>query len=438
MNYFLLAIILLICGGAYYEHNLQTQKITDDEQKISDQDATIASLQAQVQTLTNDKTSLASNLAAAQAQIPKPATAGTSGAPATAAPGSATPTAAAAPKDSADQMSQAVVIIKGDNAEGTGFLVKMPDGPVVITNLHVLADNPHIRILANNGVQITALGLKGAQDRDLAMISIQDGPYTYLPLATDVSSTAKAGDEVITPGNSQGGDVVLSTKGKLLALGPDRVEFDNPIYHGNSGGPVFHTASGTILGVVTEAIKVYVSNDLDKTSFASRNSAIASSMRYFGLRLDNVPKWETYDPGRFQNETAFLDQFDKQSRSLDSYLNPPKNANEGQPANSSASNDDANLYLSDEKIMAAHHSFHQELDGGGDTATQIDALRKLSFDLDTIADKDMESIQNMGNFYGFDQQRARDEISYRKALKAEIQDFSSDVNRIQSLPRSND
>jgi S1-C subfamily serine protease len=454
MNYFFLIVILLVCGGAYYENTVQQQKVTEYEQKLSDQDAKITSLQGDNKKLTDVKSALTASLAEAQSKVkdlsqaPKPAapvasTLPVTGTPvvgATSAAPSAPASAAPAPtKLNGDQMSRAVVVIKGDNAEGTGFLVKTADGPVVVTNLHVLANNPNIKILTYNGVPITPTGLKGAPDRDLAMLTIQDGAYTYLPLATDIGNTAKVGDEVITPGNSQGGDVVLSTKGRLLALGPDRVEFDNPIYHGNSGGPVFHTASGTVLGVVTEAMKVDVSNDLDKTSFQSRNSAIASSMRYFGLRLDTVAKWETYDPKRFQNETAFLDQFNKQSRCLDSYLNPPKqpgNNMGGQSANPSSTNGaDAKLYLTDEKIMAAHHSFRQQL-AGADTAGQIDALRQLGFGLDSIADKNMEAIRNMDNFYTFDQQRARDELAYRKALKTEIQEFSNDVTRIGSLPRT--
>jgi hypothetical protein len=354
-----------------------------------------------------------------------------SGAPATAATAPApapTPAPAAPVKLTADQMSQAIVLIKGDNGEGTGFLVKTADGPVVVTNLHVLANNPNITISTSSGAQITPTGLKGAIDRDLAMLTIQDGPYTYLPVTTDMANTVHTGDEVITPGNSQGGNVVLSTKGKLLALGPDRIEFDNPIYHGNSGGPVFHAASGTVLGVVTEAVKVDISNDLDKTSFQSRNSAIASSMRYFGLRLDTVPKWETYDPRRYLDETAFLDQFQKQNLALDSFLSYDPKASTHTPEDQ--------LYLADEEIMAASNTFQQHLQGA-DTGDQIEALRKLGFDLESIAGKGMDRIQVLNTFYSFDQQRAQDEIAYRKALIAEIQDFSSDVNRIGSLPRTN-
>ena len=441
MNYFLLAVILLICGGAYYEHTIQSQSITQDEQRLADDDAKILSLQSDNASLTSDKTNLTANLAAATAKINSQ-----SGAPATAPvpTPSATPAAITAvapvtppvpnvpPKTTVAQMGQGVVLVKGDKAVGTGFLVKTANGPAVMTNLHVLADNANIKITTSNGKEIPVLSMKGASDRDLAMLTIADGPYTYLPLATDVTTAAKIGDEVITPDrNSQGGDVVLNTPGRLMAEGPDRVEISNPIYHGNSGGPVFHTVSGSVIGVVTEAIKVDVSNELDKTSFASRDSAISGTMRYFGLRIDNVPKWEDYDLRQFQNETVFLEQFNQQSRRLDSYLNGGESNNSGPGQNS-----DAKIYLDDEKIMAAHQAFRQQL-AGTDTAGKIDALKNLSFALNTIADKNMVAIQNTNNFYSFNQQQAKYELAYRKALKDEIEKFSSDITRIGSLPRSN-
>jgi S1-C subfamily serine protease len=441
MNYLLLLIIILLCGGGYYEYNLQDQRIKDDEQKFSDQEAKLTALQAEKDKLSKDNSDLTASLAdakkkiadAGQAAVTAPTTAANA---APAAPGNPAaglpPSAPSVPtKATADQMSQAVVVIKGDNAEGTGFLVKTAEGPAVVTNLHVLANNPHLKILTSSGVTIVTTGMKGASDRDLAMLPIQDGPYSYLPMATDVSRTAQAGDEVITPGNSQGGNVVLNTKGAMLAMGPDRVEFNNPIYHGNSGGPVFHTKSGTVIGVVTEAMKVDVSNDLDKTSFASRNSAIASSIRYFGLRLDTVPKWEPYDPRQYQNETAFLDEFEKQSQRLDSYLNSKQNGNSPQTGS-----DNAQLYETDDKIMGASRAFHEQLNGT-DTGAQIEALRQLGFTLDGIADKNVVTLQNTNNFYSFDQLRARDELAYRKALKVEIQKFASDVNHIADLPRTN-
>jgi hypothetical protein len=359
-----------------------------------------------------------------------------------AAPGATNGAANAAPlppaKLTADQ-ARAVVLIKGDNAEGTGFLIKTPDGPFVVTNLHVIANNPNIKITTSAGATITMLSAKGASDRDLAMLAIKDEGYGYLDCAADISKTVQPGDEVITPGNSQGGEVMLNTSGKVLGIGPERVEFDNPIYHGNSGGPVFHVSSAKVLGVVTEAMPVDLSNSLDKASFASRQSAISSKMRYFGLRLDTVPSWVPLDWNRFQAETAFLDNFDKQSRSLDSYLNrPDPNQNQNQDQSSQSSSTDTNLYLQDKKIQAARASFHQQNDGS-DGAQQVQAFRELLFDLDGIADSDMTAIQNLGNFYSFDQEQAKDETAYRKALRSELDDIGNDVGRMNGLARtSND
>jgi Trypsin-like peptidase domain len=338
-----------------------------------------------------------------------------------------TPPAAPAPivKLTEDQ-ARAVVLIKGDNAEGTGFMIKTPDGPAIITNIHVIANNPNLKITTNTGALVTVLSEKGASDRDLAMLSIKDFGYNYLEVATDISQVVQPGDEVITPGNSQGGEVMLNTAGKVLGIGPLRIEIDNPIYHGNSGGPVFHTKSGKVLGVVTEAIKVDVSNDLDKASFASRNSAISNSMRYFGLRLDTVSEWVPIDSRQFQIETTFLDQFHDQSRRLDSYLNSPENATD----------EESELYLSDEKIMDAINDYRQQ-GTGGDTGQHLEALRTFLFDLQCVADLNMQQIQNSNNFYTFDRERAVDELSYRKALKDELDSIGNNIDRLGHLPRTN-
>lgn len=324
-----------------------------------------------------------------------------------------------------EDQARAVVVVKGDNAEGTGFLVKMPDGPVVVTNLHVISNNPHVKLLTSTGAEITTTSLKGATDRDLVVFAIKDAGYSYLDLATDVSATVQTGDEVITPGNSQGSEVTVNTGGKIIGIGPQRVEFDNPIYHGNSGGPVFHVKSGKVVGIVTEVEKVDTSDEVDKASFNSHHSAINNSMRYFGLRLDTVPKWEIYDWRELLNETAFLDQFHEQSRRLDSYLN-------ARPGTA-----DARLYLSDDKIRSAEESFMQQA-SGGDTSQRLDALRGLLFELNHIADMNMAAVQEKNNFYSFNQKRAAEEADYRNHLKKELDSFGNDIDRFGSVARKND
>jgi len=328
----------------------------------------------------------------------------------------------AAPVTLPEAETAAVVLIKGDNGEGTGFLVKTADGPEVVTNIHVISDNPHLKITTSTGAQITPLSYKGATDRDLAMIAIKDDHYNYLDLATDVGNTAQPGDEVVTPGNSEGGEVMLNTGGKVLGIGPQRVEIDNPIYHGNSGGPVFHVKSNKVVGVVAMGMPVMMTDALDKTSFESRNSAIINSMRYFGLRLDNVPKWETYDWNRFQTETLFLDQFHKRSQCLDSFLNTPD----------SRRGNTAMLYLTDDKLREAVANCTQEATGA-DGSQRRQALTELLDSLNSLTDADMEAIQNPNNFYSFDQQRTTFEIQYRQALKRELALIAENVDRLGSL-----
>ena len=350
-------------------------------------------------------------------------------------------TPAVPPVNLSQDQARAVVLIKGDNGEGTGFLVKTKDGPAVITNQHVLANNPNIKITTNDGLSIDPVSFKGATDRDLAMITIKDTGYSYLSLAPDVTAVAP-GDQVVTPGNSEGGEVMLNTNGKVLAVGPDRVEIDNPIYHGNSGGPVFDPKTNQVIGVVTEAIKVDTSDALDKASFASRNSAIQNGMRYFAMRVDNVQQWETIDWKSFQGETSFLDRFDQRSRCLDSFLNSPspsdnssQNTNGQQQSDSNSA--DANLWRQDKQLVQANDQFEDQSGGNVDTGQQMDALRELLGSIVDAANSDVATIQNTNNFYSYDRQRAKEEMEYRQAIKDELDTISNNVSRLGGLPRKN-
>ena len=328
-----------------------------------------------------------------------------------------------------DDQARAVVLISGDNGGGTGFLIKTADGPAVVTNLHVISNNPNLKILTKAGEQIPMLSAKGASDRDLALLSIQDNHYSYLQMSPHPADEAQVDDEVITPGNSEGGGVVLDTVGKILGIGPQRIEFDNPIYHGNSGGPILDTKTGRVVGVATEGVKVDVGDDLDKASFASRNSAITGSVRYFGLRLDTVPEWVPIDWNRFQLETSFLDQFHLESRNLDAYLNPPSD-------DEVAKNPDVDSkpYMNDKKIMQAHSNYVRQA-SGNDSPQQLQAFKELLFELTSIADTDASSMLDMHNFYSFDQARAKDEAAYRAQLKSELDTMGSDISRMNGLVR---
>jgi hypothetical protein len=333
------------------------------------------------------------------------------------------PTPASAPVPTVSTMDpNAVVLIKGDNGQGTGFLTKTAQGPVVITNLHVVAANPNLKILTSSGAEIVPLSMKGASDRDLAMFLIQDNHYTYLEMAADVAKTTSVNDPLIISGDSEGGEVTLKTNGKVVAIGPQRVEFDNPIYHGNSGGPLFDTKTGKVVGAVVGASMVTPRDVVDKSSFANANSAIKGPMRYFGLRLDTVPEWQDYDQNLFGSETNLLKNFHEESRALDSFLNGAGYEKQTWAHDEGAP--DSKYYLTNPQVRKAEETYQRTLEEH-DKRT---ALQELAWSLGTLADDNLAAVRDPSRFYPYDQDRAKYELEYRMALKGEIQKIQDIVN----------
>jgi S1-C subfamily serine protease len=343
------------------------------------------------------------------------------------APTPATNAAPAAPTAVSPAVANAIVVVRGDQGVGTGFLVQTPDGPAVVTNQHVLAANPNIQITTTSGAQIKIIGYKGASDRDLALVLIQDDHYSYLDSNINVASTAQPGDEVITPGNSEGGGVVLNTRGSVLGIGPDRVEISNPIFHGNSGGPLIHTKSGKVIGVVEGATRVAPSDDLDRASLSSSNSAINGTMRYFGLRLDNVPKWETLDWKQYLGETKYLDEFHEATRCLDSFLNGAHYEREHTASNEEDGDPPANYYKNSDKLVALEDNYHRLSADAGD-AQRLDAVRELVLDLQGFGTTGLADVKNSSNFYGYDAKRAAEEAQYRQSLLDELDHLGDKVS----------
>lgn len=341
----------------------------------------------------------------------------------------ATPAPAPASVKMTEEQARAIVLVKGDVGEGTGFLTHNKDGaPVVITNIHVISANPNIKITTTDGREISVLAYRGAVDRDLVMMMIKDDKYTYLDLARNVDHLAHEGDDVLTPGNSEGGEVFLDTQGQVRGIGPMEVEFSNPIFHGNSGGPVLHSSSGMVIAAVEGAREVHPSDGLDRASLANSKSAITGTMRYFGLRIDTVPGWETYDMGRFLTESTFLEQFHTESRCLDSLMNGRRYERANLPVGTA---DDqlpsSSYYQRDERLKRAMDNYRQQA-LNADKSQQMDASRELYSDVTDVANTDMDAIQKPGNFYHFDQVRAKHELAYRQALRQELESVSDHLS----------
>ena len=92
---------------------------------------------------------------------------------------------------------------------------------------------------------------------------IQSGPWHTIrshqyrqpseyPDATLPDPHVKRDDQTVVPGNSKSDRVITQTAGKLLAIGPQGIEVDNPVYPGNTGSPIVHTDSVEVIGILTK------------------------------------------------------------------------------------------------------------------------------------------------------------------------------------------
>jgi hypothetical protein len=86
--------------------------------------------------------------------------------------------------------------------------------------------------------------------------------------------------------------------------------------------------------------------------------------------------------------------------------------------------------------VKANNTYFEQA-SGADASQRMDATRVLYSEFGDVANLDLATIEEPSNFYGFDRQRARDEASYRKALKAELESIGGDISRMGALPRSN-
>lgn len=323
------------------------------------------------------------------------------------------------------EQERAIVTVKGDRAQGAGFLLKTPTGLVVITNLSLISDNPRLDLITEAGSEMKMTSVQGAPDRDLVMIGVVDDAYAKLEAATDLASAVQAGDTVLT--STDGSAVTPPPRtAQVITLTPQRIDLDGFPNHGDNGGPILEAKSGQVIAVVASAPRLQSTTDLDKMPFPNRETMATNSTSYFGLRLDTVTNWETYDWKRLAIETEFLDEFHQRSRCLDSYLNGRNNDN--RPI--------GKLWQSDDKIKTANDNFLQA-SAGGDSEQRMDSLRSLIFELSDVAGTDLDQIQQPSNFYTYDQQRARDEIAYRQGLKNELDYFSNNVNRFNGVARRN-
>ncbi len=291
-----------------------------------------------------------------------------------------------------------LVVIEGENGTGSGFICKLDDKPWMMTNIHVMADNPKPRFTTMNGKALTLGPAFLGVDHDIFKGTLSEASTT-LDVMKDIDSNAKIGDPIVVLGNPEGAGVIKPLEGRIVGIGPNLVEVDAPFVPGNSGSPIVHVATGKVIGIATYAI-------IRKVDFKDK-SGVDTTIRRFGYRLDNVTRWEPVNWPVFYAQSA---QASKIKATGEEFIELFKDARENNMHSTNYENPG---------IQRALQNLERTTRGNSrmSSADQSAVNRQLLSDLRVAAVADINAFDNR-TAYDFFRRRVADEKKFRDDLYA--------------------
>lgn len=222
-----------------------------------------------------------------------------------------------------------VMVLTTDIGAGTGFLCTHKGRLFVATNQHVIDGARTLEIEGPTGEKFKAVTFIAARNVDIVLIGVQPGANLRRPLvfAENVEEVVTKGDAVLVPGNGKGDGVITVTPGKVMGLGPNKVEVDCPVYPGNSGGPIFHLKTREVIGLLTEARLVSIDGAVDAASFKNGKSQIKSEVRIFGHRFDTAEKWYALKFQDFRRNSAMIQKVRSELDAVEAFFYPVETIN---------------------------------------------------------------------------------------------------------------
>ncbi len=152
--------------------------------------------------------------------------------------------------------------------QGSGFVAKVNNQLVIVTNDHVIANTINVTVTFANGDSYPAKVLGSDAQADLAALTVTPMPTGLTPLTLASSESLQVGQPVVAVGSPYGLSGTLTT-GVISALGrtitedsgssqsgqtiADIIQTSTAINPGNSGGPLI-TYSGEVIGITTAGI----------------------------------------------------------------------------------------------------------------------------------------------------------------------------------------
>jgi S1-C subfamily serine protease len=149
-------------------------------------------------------------------------------------------------------LSNGVVTIEGELAEGTGFI--FDERGLVLTNHHVVEDTNDIRVRFDKKTAVRARLLAKDVDRDIAVLQINMSafPGSLALKIADTKGTQPAilvGEHVFSIGSPANQDKILTT-GIVSKIEERAIISDIRFGEGSAGGPLFNSV-GEVVGITT-------------------------------------------------------------------------------------------------------------------------------------------------------------------------------------------
>jgi len=188
------------------------------------------------------------------------------------------------PKDSfsvSNSFLESIVIIKGGKSVGTGFVAKNGSNNYIYTNVHVLMGNNKMKFINKDGKKLKPVSIETTPGRDIVRLKIKNKNVNALNIAKPPAN------------NTPMGGVIRTLYGKVIGVGPDKVETNAKFINGNSGSPILLEDGGAI------AIAAYVQKA--NINWVNTNTPFTVTRR-FAYRIDNIDHWKKISPKTFVRE----------------------------------------------------------------------------------------------------------------------------------------
>lgn len=200
------------------------------------------------------------------------------------------------------QFGSSLVFVEGKAGKGSGFICTYGSAKFIVTNQHVVAGNPGVKFTLLDQTPIRTGQAAAAVGHDLMSFALLSDAHA-LEIMTEVEKNADIGDAVAVLGNANGDRVITPLTGRLVAIGPDRVEVSAEFVRGNSGSPIIHLKSGKVLGIATYAIT-------RKVDSITGMPKAEPEVKRFGYRLDSVKQWQPVVWPAYSGEFAMLQKIE--------------------------------------------------------------------------------------------------------------------------------